>query len=212
MEIAIDAKNIKKSIRRLKKEFTSPKGSIQTNVRRAAQMLITRAVSRYRKNFPSRGKGPDVISAIRASGYELITNPAGDIGIMMFDADVLDKNTELSPTLSGGNIFHLWRLLHDGWTGSNSPGFTSDGYPLFVILQLSTLGQNIGFPPGRYAPFPELLTLEGNAFVQVVRHPGFSGKEWFLRNGAIFIEDRKLVEGLLNQSIKQAVKRAGLNK
>jgi len=216
ISIRLNKDDTRKALRSLTKELTSKKGRFQKSLASGARELNKRAARRYKKEFPrSQGRnGPDVRRAILASGFEIVQDASGDISIFMFDEDFLDKFTELPRTKSTRIVYHLWRLLSGGYgrlgSGDVTRGFKglvrSDDYPLFVIVQDSSI-DDIGVKP----PFPELLRLE-NRGVVVVRSSGFAGREWFLKNGEMFKEDRTLMEETIDKAFNFAILRAGFRR
>lgn len=222
MKLNIEIKNdeIVKSIKRLSKEMTSPRGAFFLSLRRATKLVVKNAARRYKRNFPTsaRKPGPDVKKAILEAGGEVVQDSTGDVSIFMFDVNVLDELTKLPRTKATQRIYHLWRILHAGsGPKASKPSFANPRgrvknrpYPLFVLVQTSSLEGVISADiTGKFPPFPELLELEGRPGVKVVRHPGIKGKEWFLQNAKMFTEDVKIIQDTVNEGINDALRKAG---
>jgi len=182
---------------------------IQIGLRDAGNKILANSQKRFSSHF-SGGKTGKVLSAIAASGISV--KQTGDTRTTLFvaDMDILDAKTALPPTKAEGNLYHLWRLLHAGWgrkgNNANSAIFNKDkrtsDYIAQIIVQTSAL-EPIFFP-GRHAPFFELLNVIGLPGINVIRHPGFKGHEWFLNNLDLFDEDFSFIVKRINQAMQRA--------
>jgi len=209
MPITIDNTILKKKLRSFKSIFNS---ELNENLKNAGKRILSNSQNRFSSHF-SGSKFSDVLNAIKSSGVK-VQQSSDDKTTFLFIADmsILDQKTQLPPTIAQGNIYHFWRILHEGAgliaTATNPHIYISGRksiYPIQVILQTSILG----FTAGRQAPFPELLTLEGSG-VFVLRHRGFSGHQWFLNNLSLFDSDRLEIDKAVEIAIKNTIKRSGM--
>lgn len=228
MKVNIDIKNdnLFKSIKQFKKELTSNSGGLQSSLKFVGNELLKRAASRYSIRFPRRKRppGPDVKRAILSSGVQIVQDKSGDTTLFLFDEGVLDRLTKLPPTVVDKRVYSLWRLLSGGWgpLGSSDKSRGSLGltrttpYPLYVFVQNiffrnTDINQSEAtIVNARRPPYPELLAKEGEG-VYVVRHPGFKGREWFLKNGKMFNRDVKFLKSTVDFTIKTLLKKTGLS-
>jgi len=204
INVKADLKATMKFISQLHREVTDKNGVFQKEIRVTSKKIVRNAANRYSNIFKYKGHGPDVEMAIIESGFQIISSSGQDLSILFFPENVLDNLTALPPTVVKGQVYSLWRLLHFGWGRRGRK--RADDYPLFVIIQTSSIK---GLSPGRYPPFPEILNLEtDNSNVMVIRHPGFKGKEWFLNHGNLFLEDEKTMKENLNKALQKAINKA----
>ena len=77
----------------------------------------------------------------------------------MIRCDILDRETTLAPAKATGNVFHFWRILHEGAglsANANNPHIfdaskRSDPYPILAVVQTTALEPLFG--PGKHPPY-----------------------------------------------------------
>ncbi len=194
MNITIDSQRLQERIKFFVKNIST---NIEKELEVAGGKILDQAQQRFSSNF-SGGKFSNVLSAIRNSGVKTARSQKGDVMLFIANMDILDRETILPPSKSTGNVFHFWRILHEGAgflaTAKNPKIFGPAGekieYPILAIVQTSALEPL--FSPGRQAPVLELQILEGQGVI-ILKHQGFEGHAWFLENAKMFQGDLDLI-------------------
>ncbi len=209
MKVTADSSKLLERLAKVQKNFRS---NLDSELNKAGGKFLNNAERRFSSHF-SGGKFASVLSAIKNAGVEVKQTADGETTLFVADMDTLDRESILPPTKATGNVFHFWRILHEGagmLAQTNNPHIfdaqkRSSPYPIFAIVQTTALEPL--FSPGRHPPFMELIALEGQGVI-IRRHEGFSGHQWFIRNLDLFDEDRtvidKGVESAINKTIRQS--------
>ncbi len=196
---------------RSKKYLKIMNEQIAIGLREAGDKILGNSQKRFSSHF-SGGKFSNIFSAIRDSGVSIRQSGDGNVTLFAANMDILDSKTALPPTKAEENLYHFWRILHEG-SGklalARNPHIyggvgkvRSSDYDIQVIVQTNVLEPL--FSPGKHAPFFELLQLRGLPGIQVLRHAGFKGHQWFLNNLDLFDEDFNFIIKRMNQAMQRA--------
>lgn len=207
-----DFNRIIDAINLMKHDLTQPDGLLRQTVDEIRAGLIKQNISRYQREFPNRQEGgPDIISALKHAGSIVEQLPDHDLVLAMFDEEALDRLTRLPPTIVTKSTFSLWRLLRAGFgmLGSHDPNKGHIGRKLkepyinyILALQWSSLFQETGVKV--HPPWPDLVEMASfRSGLLVIRKKGFEGRDWFLKNGNLFLEDRRLIEAKLENTMNK---------
>jgi len=182
---------------------------IDTELRKASQDIgkgiLANSIARY--DHRSRR----VLTAIKASGWKIRESQDKKTTILIGDMDILDRMTKKTAKATGKE-WHLWRILHEG-SGPMSQGTNkrigkktprSTPWPIKVFVR----SDDYGVKPGAYAPFAELLSLEGQPGIFVIRSRGSAGRAWFLENMQMFRQDKAFALKRVRQAMDIIKKKA----
>lgn len=204
---------------RLQKRLDAAVDKFPKELERQLNSSGNQILNKSRNRFSSRFTGPKtskIAAAIASSGVKVKTTRDEESTLLIADMDQLDKLTRLPPAKSTGNIFHLWRILHEGsglLAEQNNPHISGNSntpsYNLQVIVQTSVLEPF--FSPGRHPPFFELVTLDGIPGIIILRsggghaHQGFTGHQWFLNNLKLFDTDATTIRNAVAKAVKKVL-------